>query len=1039
MNIADVINPFFYRHDSMAIKDVASQLVSTAGLTTIYSLVDQIVIGNDLRLSDLAMIVPDENDVIIYGLDVILATDMGHSGRGPIASRNIKIFCRTLTVRGDPEKGITLDVSAYADPALETPIQPDNSVWLNNISEKAANGTDIAYAVNNPDKGAAYTTWFSEGFSALFYPDKRPVRGWGLQGNAGGNINIACQKLVLECKLNLYANGGRGNAGIGGQNVKNWMPGLVGGDAGSGGPGGESGFIQLTYNECVDADNNTLDDSWININCDPGIAGIPGQPGSADEPGQENNHHGNYAKSATETQGKGFEKNIPDLIITGEVKTVDASMVAVNADLHYWALLYHRIKFDYLINQPMQYKLPSAIDPDWVKLSTLCTWGSVFAAAYGKTSPEFQSQFIGDVINDSNAAQKNTIATALTLMDVWQKKGMTMWGYSVATVPLMPLETLMDLSDKFYQKQIDVRNFYIKIRNQEEKGQLDDDEKGNMSTHANYVVQMYLAKINVLKKNLFGDTTESSVDVNSLLGELNDADSACNTAIDVLMTKLAGLDAAVKAKVNLNTKDVLDAVKNVIFVAGETGPAMLMAGIEGYGLYDKAVNEITDDAGNSTAKSAVISKVDNLTSNTADLKSAMKGIVDNNNAGKLNQAILTNLDNITNYIDQFKSALGGVAQDVLDEVDELRGLVNDKNDLWVDYNNKLSELAKANQDYQNALAKQQKIDTTTRQELSANLIDLVQLYTTIYLDNLERAADLRAQLLRKYAYIALDAKDIDADFFSSVTSFWAADSASVQGIADRSDSNWSTTSNIVMGTDNSDSIRQKLAQYDNDSGSPMLKTPLPVNDGQKSIFSITIRGDGNAMDKKVIQSLLSNKAVWLVISPANGVVVSYTDENGNSSAATTKFGLSPQYPLATNGEWDMRITHINPWIEGVSTDTGTVVCSIKVGLLSFITAGAVGKQTAYYFDYNKRPVNTEFSHSTNINLNDQTNQGMKLDGALTGEGVAETSGYIDKRGIYTKIRLWLVAGGNNTGLRAMTDISKVNLKIYFRVLFRAPN
>ena len=98
MNLADAVNPFFLQVDTPPVKDPATQLITTAGNTVIYSALDEVTIASTLALARYATVVADENDLVIYGLDVILAGDLLHRDRGPSASRNIRIRCRTLTV-----------------------------------------------------------------------------------------------------------------------------------------------------------------------------------------------------------------------------------------------------------------------------------------------------------------------------------------------------------------------------------------------------------------------------------------------------------------------------------------------------------------------------------------------------------------------------------------------------------------------------------------------------------------------------------------------------------------------------------------------------------------------------------------------------------------------------------------------------------------------------------------------------------------------------------------------------------------------------
>ncbi len=1030
MNIADAINPYFFQLDTPPVKDPATNLITKAGQTTIYSVLDEVTVANNLALAQYATIVKDENDLIIYGLDVVLAGDLLHEDRGPSASRNISIFCRKLTILANADKVSTIDVSAYVDEAHSLHIQPDVSATLANPSQKAANGDDIAYALNNPSSANPYGNWF----------DKNPGPGWSQPGAKGGSIKIACETLVLHQKLSLKANGGQGNAGVGGQNVKNWMAGLVGGDAGKGGPGGDSGTIELTCNTVLDNDIekggkplNLLD--WVDAECNAGKDGDPGLPGSAYDPAQQNRHFGNYAgpvQPGTSHDAGLIEPD--DLAYTdtfGPQAVTDVSEVAAGCSAHFWALLYHRAKLEYLKNQPMKFQMPSATDPSWVALGQLIKWTNRFCFAYGDASAALRNSCFGDVTNDAEKDAKDSIARGLKWMSTCYLTGKNMWGASVTTVSPLPFDTLCSYVDNYFVHQKDVRDFYIKLRTQLADAIKSNADLAAMSNSAEYAVQMHKAAVDDLKKLIFGSTDNSGVDAVSLLGELNNADSTCNVAIAKLDSDLAGLDAKIQSSIGIGISDVLGSIKSMLFVAGDPPACLAMGAAEGFGLYEKATNNVTDDAGNSLAKDAVIKQIHQMKGSVDDLSKMANGLVANGQVGKLDQAILTSLDNVDAYVSKFTTALGDVGAAVLDEISDLRQKVNYKNEIWTNYNDRVYQLAKEWEDYQTALAKKQQIDTSTQQGLSASLVDAVQLYTGIYLSNLERTADLWAKLLRKYAYITLNANLPDDDFLGNVSAFWSADRASAQSMADQADGNWDTNKSAIVGSQDSSSIRYQLTQYNAGSQAIVIKAPDDSAQNMKSTFYISIKGSGSDSDKKVIQKLLSNEAVWLQVVPPDTFTGKYTDANGAPSGPPKISDAVYAYPLIAGSDWDIRITHINPWMEGVKTDTDTVQFHIKLGVSSYIV-DASSPPTARYYNYDQKAVNTQFAHLTNIRLSDHTNSGMAGDAA--GEVSDEN---IDKRGIFVPLQLSIPKGGLNSGLAAAADLSQVNMEIHFRVIFRA--
>jgi hypothetical protein len=1026
MNIADAVNPFFFQHETDPVRDAATKLITKAGVATIYSALDEVVIANHPAVAQYATVITDEYDLVVYGLDVVLATDMLHQDRGTQASRNVSIFCRRLTILGSDDAGLTIDVSATDDARLTLHTQPDVAISLGNPSQKAAAGNDIAYALNNPSANNPWSNWFI----------KDPGAGWATKGAKGGAINIACETLVLHSKLHLKANGGRGNGGVGGQNVKNWMAGLVGGDAGQGGVGGDSGTIQLTCNAVVDKDGKPIDLlQWVTAESVGGPPGDRGLPGSAYDPAQGNHHYGAYAAPVASGASSDADLVQPPALPypdgAGNSSVPDVSVVAAGSSLHFWALLYHLAKLQYLQNQPMKFRMPSANDPDWVALGDLLKWTARFAFAYGDTSPQVKDACLADVAKDPELDGKNTVARALKLMLTWYMAGKTMWGQDVTTVFPLPLETLCSYVDQNFVHQQGVRDFYIKLRQELADAIKANQALATMSNSAEYAVQMHQAVVDDLKKLLFGSSDNGGVDAQSLLGELNASDSACNTAIAGLSTDLVGLDDKVKSAIGIGVGDVLDAVKSMCFVASDMPAFLAMGAVEGYSLYDKAKNDVVDDTGNAVAKASVIQQVHDLKGNVDDLSKAVNGMVSNDQVGRLDQAILTSLDNIDAYVSKFTKALGDVGQKVLDDVSDLRQKVNYKNELWLAYNDKLYQLAKEWDEYQAALAKKQEIDTSSQQELSADLINAVQLYTGVYLANLERTAELWARLMRKFAYVTLDADLPDADFLGSVSAFWQADGASAQAMADQANGNWDIDKSAVVGAKDSSSIRYQLGMYNAGSQAIVLKAPDDAVSNLKSTFYITVRGGGSDDEQKAIARLLTGAPVWLQVVPAAGFNGRYTNANGEICDPPQPGSGVLACPLTAGNDWDARITHVNPWVEGIDTDSHTVQFHIKLGIKSYIV-DAGSPPLARYYGYDGKAMNTQFAHFTDAKLSDPTNQRMAGDAA--GEVSDEN---VDKRGIFTQLQLSIPGGGLNAGLRAAGATADVNLRIHFRVIFRA--
>lgn len=1022
MNIADAIDPFVFRNDVEPIKDPLTHLVSMAGTVTLVSVLDQLWISDNSHLDQYTTVLDDDYDLDIQGLDITLASDLLNRNRSSATSRTISIACRTLTVYGDATKGITLDVSAIPDPRFATHLQPDVPAWLDNASARAANGDDIAVALNDPKRASEVGAWF----------ETHPGEGWATQGAKGGSIRIACETLALHCPLFLKADGGRGNAGIGGQNVKNWIAGLIGGNAGRGGPGGDSGTIEFTCSRAVDAKGNPVSlDAWVHTSCEGGASGDPGLPGFAHDPAQDNHHYGSYAGPGIHGASGDSDVTVPNAFEYRKKESVrllpDVSMVSLTCSPHYWALLYHRMKLSYLQHQPMRLRAPTATNASWVTLGNLVLWGEMLALPYALTSQ--RDAFLADTEADPHAAAKEPVANAMMLMAGWYRTGQSVWGTPFTSVSPLPFDTLCSYVDKYFVKQKGIRDFYIRLRKELADAIKTSADVAAIRDSAQYAMQMHKAGVDELRKALYGDTTAGGVDSRSLLGDLNAADTTCNLLIERLHADLSSpaLEDLVKNKINLGIKDVLESLKNLCFVASDPEACAGMALIEGFGLYEKAVNEVTDDAGNSVAKDAVIKQLHQVTGSVDDLEKVVQGVVRNDEVGRLDTAIMTTLDNVDAFVSKFTSLLQGQGEKVLHDIGALRQKVGQKNQTWIEYNTRLHQLAKEWEDYQAAQAKAQGLATSTQQTLTASLMDTVQTYTGIYLSNLERAADLRARLLRKFAYITLDADLPSGDFLGEVSAFWKADKEAAASMAEQSDGNWDVNRDAVVGSDDSTSVRYQLSDYNAGSQTIVIKAPDDAASDKKSRFRIDIHGGGSAQDRRVIAGLLAGKPVWLQILPPKALHVSFTDANGEPAAPPNIPAIVAAYELNIGKEWDMRVTHVNPWMEGVKTDGDDVNFVIKLGTYAYIVDASTSP-VARLFDYNGRAVTTEFAHLSRAKLQDPTNADM-----AGGPGGEVSDDNVDKRGIFSQIQLLI----SSPGIQAADRIEDVNLRICFRVIFRA--
>lgn len=111
MDTADTAEPFFVRRRTDPVLDPETRLVSQAGVDTVFSALDEVVIADAPSAIPSATVVAPSDDLVVYGLDVVLASDLRHAGGETAAGRNVSLFCRRLTILAPPGSDLTIDVA----------------------------------------------------------------------------------------------------------------------------------------------------------------------------------------------------------------------------------------------------------------------------------------------------------------------------------------------------------------------------------------------------------------------------------------------------------------------------------------------------------------------------------------------------------------------------------------------------------------------------------------------------------------------------------------------------------------------------------------------------------------------------------------------------------------------------------------------------------------------------------------------------------------------------------------------------------------
>lgn len=963
-----------------------------------------------------ATYVPPDHDLVLYGLDLVIATDLLNTGR------NISIFCRTLTITPptDGAQELRIDLSATPTPGRETAIQPDIMLDSQDPTSKAENGGDIIAALGTSP--SSYKQWFS----------KDPGKGWGARGARGGNLTIACESLVFQCKLSIKANGAKGNAGIGGQS-RNYIQGAVGGDAGQGGQGGDGGTVSITYRYALDAKRNPISlGDWVTSESTGGPPGDPGAPGDARDSVRKIDHPGSAAQPQARGNDGDVSKVVPDDFSYtqpnpgGKLQSAqvpDLTMVSASCPLQFWNLLYHRAKLGYLQGQSLNFSSPD--QATWQQLGEVVLWAYRFAFAYGYPDPALQGSAIGNITADPEIATKKTLSNAINVMRNWYLAEKTMWGYSNTRIPPLPFDTIAEILDQNFPQQTDVRDMYLKVRSEFEATLADNEKLTKLRQAAQNAVAMHQSLYQAMKAQLFG-SIHGQVDPSSLLGQLAQLMGECDTACETLQAKIKALVGDATKLWNFSLPELCDCLQSMMFVAGEPPAFIGMAGLEAGKLAFDGLTKITNDAGISMDKSGVIQKLNAFSGALSDL-AALSHDIGSSVDRRRDEVILTSLDTIEQFVSQFTHALGADAQQATADIDDYRARIKQKNDLWSEYNDRAYQMAKEYEDWQAAVATLEELNESSS-DLSKNVVDTTLYYADVYLMNIEKTADLMAQLSRKYAYTTLGALP-SFDYVGDARAFWDADAAGASATIQITDGRWKVDSNPVCGTDsNSNSITLQLAEYEGGTSSLLLFEP-PLDDlNDRSMYYITLDG-ANPKDASILSQLLANR--WIFLQVWSPWLDALSPDTFPRDAPKPDCTRAHCYPLNNYGDiYDARVIKINPWLEGVETQSGEVRFTVALGASSLIFDGNK-KCTSFTYDTH---VITDFSHLTRARIADKTNHDET--GASHGDVV---NNYIDSRGTYASVGLWLPDSGDpntNAGLRAANGIGNVKLRVCFNLSLR---
>jgi len=980
MTLANTLNPFFFQDDQPALYDKDTHALLRVPATTLYSAIDLVQLSGLHGLEKYCTYVPPENDLTIYGLDVELSTDLINHGRA------IRIFCRTLKVMptADDAAARIIDVSGVSDELYRSPKRPDYPLQ-SDAPGPAASADEIRAAVA---KGG-YAEYFAT----------HPGTGWGKPGRPAGSITIACEKLVLAGHLVLRAKGGAGNAGMGGQD-RNYVEGAVGGDASSGGSGGSGGNIQVSYQQAVDAqDRGVNPDDYLQFDVGPGEQGADGTAGDAFEREHQAHHYGSEAPAVDEGEkGDWYSDAVPAIKLTDatdpnqSTTVADLSWLALNLPLSYVRLLFQRATLTYLENQPVGFGQLSG--PGWTKvLGDVLGWAYRVMLGYGLPGLTLET----DLKGDSELADKRTVASSIMVAHDSYLKGQLLWGYSTQWVSPLPFQTQLKMLTSGYTTQKDVRDLYIKLRQQRDKALQSQAALTQLRTDADRAVQLHKQTYEALRDMLVTPATGGGTTLHDqLLAANNEVTAACTA----LRQKLTEFKVAGQKLWDFSLSDLAEALKSMMFVASDP-PALIGMGFLGASsLYDNIFNKIKTNDGQEIAKDK-LDKIDTFNGELADLAKVAVPIGSAKD-NQLSQIVLTSLDTIDQFVSRFTEALGEAATGVIDDIKDYRDKIDAKNDLMIAYNTQLLQLAKEFDAYQAARDKQIALDQKPDQ-LTKDMVATTMHYGSVYLAHLLTTANAVSWLRRAYAYTTLGAVP-ENNYVGDASLFWDDPSQ-------LNDSSLSDQFTVVQNYAND------LENYQANQPSLVLIEPSDMAKATaRSTYFVLLDG-ANRAHQPLLRKLLDHRRLTVtVVLPTGATPWPGPIEN-------------PVKVSDTSTIQDARVLNVTPWIEGVTTTSKSVHFQIRTGSRALIVDRS---QTPQIFDY-PSGLTSDFAHSLKATVPGVDNQAMG--GAGDGSVASE---FVGARGLFTTYKLSLPSTNEidtNNGL-AYDAIENVRLQICFRMALR---
>ncbi len=973
-------NPDFYR------TIVRSDGTAYNKKTLIYSTLKNLLIGQDYPGGNEHFEgIPDNTDLTIQAITLTLF------GTIKIPGADVKIYCKKLILWND--LGATIDVSSpNLDPRYRVPFK---------ITEAAPDNTGGKSGV-------------------IIAQEKDPL--YGTAGHKGGSIEIICDELELRAPLILKSNGGQGYAGCdgqkGGDSTTPNDQGRRGGDAQSGGAGGDGGSIHVKYRVVDNISNLKAAEVSGGV---PGVSGTPGQGGRSAK-GELNGLPGNCAPSPLYGENGVYSFS--------EYEKKDRHIFGEACDEIFMLKAVQRAKLTYLQIQPESYQEHAIIDEQWSKgwaaLGDLMNWIQEALASF---------KAISSGENSYEAQRKNNLYSIISSYVTRYSNLLNYFGKAPNYVPTMVLKIRRDeegasltkeefikkykpsLFDNLVSSQKSIEEKFLKLAKKYENAQEASIDKEEHTAQLKYTIDYYQKAYNKAIEQ-FRDPNGISLTVETTLSKA----TTCQTNLQRL---LEGVKDTIKNVLNFNVEDILEALASFAFTGGEGLAGLMTGAISGYNIYDSVVNNISDDKDNSIKKSSLIKEIvtfDKAALNFQNIREALftekNGKITLTDPGKY---ILTTLDQFDDLINNFKNALGSkLTEEVSHALEHYKAAIYEKGNAQFIYTSCVLSAANAYKAYKVAEEELEATKKPEKSEITPSATRLLSHYAMLYQERLDDLVEFVYLLRREYAYITFKIEKTEKrmdDVIKLLAPIWAPEIASDNVI------DFTTLDKEVS------SIFEKLCDYYSSQVSPEYYIPKIGSNERGTLFSISITKES------LLEYFNNNKNITFRIIPTG------TTEDYKNKKITN--GYSDKFPRDKEGNLlfeapetknfnDIRVLNVQPRVYGV---TGTKAYngrppSVELQITASTEKGVQNQKGEMFLFSHEIPRLATFAHRIDttpdeINQNDIV-QG--LDGHITGD-------CLDALGLFGCWTLVLPAAVNENDINSGANLSSITkITFYFSVI-----